>query len=52
MAYPAIVYSNINLFQRLFMWLTLSETIVTFFYISSIIFSISSEVINKLIKII
>ena len=52
MAYPSIVYSNINLFQRIYMWLCLIESIVAFFYISSIIFSISSEVINKQIKII
>ena len=44
MAYPSIVYSNISLFQRLLMWLVLTETIATFAYISFIIFSISSEV--------
>ena len=44
MAYPSIVYSGINLLQRLLMWIVLHESIATFGYISFIIFSISSEV--------
>ena len=52
LAYPSIAYSNIDLFQKLFMWFSLSGSIVTFFNISFIIFSISSEVMNKSIKII